>query len=137
MAMLRIAHASESSSSPAFYPNTPCRRPGCSLLPVRAWFQQLASLDSTSATVGHAQLQQPQSLEEAAASSMASRRHLLLMCPPNSGGRITLCPRDTPQLEKHLSPLVPLASPRKLVSDTLDFFSYLPSSRDQQRSSSS
>lgn len=135
--MLRIAHTSETSSSPAFCPNAPCHRPGCSSLPVRAWFQQLASLASTSAMVGQTQLQQPQSLEEAAASPMASRRHLLLMCPPNSGGRITLCPRDPPQLEKHLSPLVPLASPRKLVSDTLDFFSYLPSSRDQQHSSSS
>lgn len=94
-------------------------------------------LTRVSTMVGHTQLQQTQSLEEAVSSPMASRRQLLLTCPPNSGGHISLCPRDTPQCEKHLSPLVPLASPRKLVSDILDFFSYLPLSRDQQHSTSS
>lgn len=40
-------------------------------------------------------------------------------------GHISLCPRDTLHFEKHLSPLVPVSSPSKLVSDTLDFFSFI------------
>lgn len=43
-------------------------------------------LTGVSTVVGQTWLQQPQSLEEAAASPMASRRQLLLTCPSNSGG---------------------------------------------------
>lgn len=50
--------------------------------------------------VGPTQLQQPQWLEEASSSPVASRRHPLLTCPPNTGRHIFLCPRYTPPVRE-------------------------------------
>lgn len=116
MAILRIAHGSESSLSTAFCPSISRCRP---LL----W---LANIIYSSPW-----------LEEASSFPMASRIQLLSMHPPNSGGHIFLCLKDTPQFEKLLSPLVPSSSARQLVSGTLDFFTYLPLLRDQQWSTCS
>lgn len=129
------SHNSESSST-AFCPNILHHSPGCFSLPVRIWFQQLPSLEP------------PLWLTKLSYSSpyhLKKQQHLLrclggssFSCaPPNLGRHISMCPRDAPQFEKHLSPLVPLSSPRKLALATLDFFSYLPSSRGQQHTTSS
>lgn len=118
------SHNSESSST-VFYLNIPHHSPDCSSFSLRIWFQQLPSLEPPLWLT---------KLSCSSSSHLKQQQHLLwclggssFSCaPPNLGRHISMCPRDAPQFEKHLSPLVPLSSPRKLVSDTLDFF-LLPS----------
>lgn len=121
MGMQRSAHASKSSSSTAFCPNIPCHRPGCSSFPVRVWFQQLTSLEPP---LWLAKLSSPSHLKQ--------QQHLLWLPEGSCFSHALPTQDDTyphvpgiPPVREHLSPLVPLSSPRKLVSGNLSLFMLL------------
>lgn len=111
LAVMRIAHASESSPSTAFCPNISCHR-------LLLW---LAKLIYNSP------------------SNLKKQHHFLRLLGDSCFPRTLPAQEDSyscalgipPHLEKLLSPLGPSSSSRQLVSGTLDFFSYLLLLRDQ------